>query len=177
MRKPPVLFTSLVALILLAGVPLPTAAQVNWRTWQEVDELCRQQPRKIFVDVYTKWCKWCEKMDALTFQDPHITNYLNTHYYCIRFNAEQAESIEFGGQTWHFLNKKGYHELAAAILNDRMSYPSIVFLDENKNLIQSIPGFKSPQDFEVIISYFATGQYMRTPWGVYKEQYFSSKPD
>lgn len=33
---------------------------------------------------------------------------------------------------------KGYHELAIHFLQGQMSYPSMVFLDEDLNLIQSI---------------------------------------
>ncbi len=177
MRKPVVQISFLLVFIAMNTFPLQGLAQVNWLTWEEVEQLSLKEPRKIFVDVYTRWCNWCKKMDDQTFQHPQVFSNLNDNFYCIRFNAEYAESINFRGQTWHYQDKKGYHELAAAILNERMSYPSIVFLDENKNLIQSIPGFKTPQDFDIIVSYFASGHYLKTPWAVYKQQFVSSIKD
>ncbi len=36
-----------------------------------------------------------------------------------------------------------------------MSFPSVVFMDEQGEVIQSIVGYKSPEEFERILTYFA----------------------
>ena len=51
--------------------------KVKWYTMEEVQKINTENPKKIFIDVYTDWCGWCKKMDATTFTDPRIIKILN----------------------------------------------------------------------------------------------------
>lgn len=64
-------------------------------------------------------------MDKATFQRPEVATYMNEHFYNVKFNAEQKEDIEILGNNFKFIaqGNRGYHELAAALLNGKMSYP------------------------------------------------------
>jgi thioredoxin-related protein len=148
-------------------------SDINWMTWEQVQEKIKKEPRKVVVDVYTEWCGWCKKMDASTFQQEHIANYLNENYYAVKFDAEYKEDIEFNGKTYKFVDsgRRGYHQLAAEITNGRLSFPTLVFLDENLDLIQPIPGFKDPLVFEQIVTYFAQDMHKRKPWSAYQRDY------
>lgn len=147
--------------------------QIRWLTWEEAMQKSKVQKKKILVDVYTDWCGWCKKMDASTFRQPQIVKYVNDNYYAVKFNAEQKENIVFKGKTYSFVNngRRGYHELVAEFTRGRLSYPTIVFLDENQGLIQPVPGFKSPDQFEQIITYFGRNEHTRTPWETYQKAY------
>jgi len=146
---------------------------VNWLSWEDAMEKSKIEKRKIFVDVYTMWCGWCKRMDSATFQQPYIANYLNEHYYPVKFDAEYKKDIVFKGKTYQFVKsgKKGYHQLAAEITRGRLSFPTIVFLDEKWNILQPIPGFKNANTFEQIITYFGEDQYKKTPWATYQKNY------
>lgn len=148
-------------------------ANVDWMTWEEAMEKSKTEKRKIFVDVYTDWCGWCKRMDANTFQKPQIARYLNKHYYAVKFNAEYKGDIVFKGKTYKFVNNsmKGYHELAAEITRGRLSYPTVVFLDENLDLLQAIPGYREEMEFEQIITYFGRDEHKKTPWETYQKNY------
>ncbi|MBT8190138.1 MAG: DUF255 domain-containing protein [Bacteroidia bacterium] len=142
-------------------------SKVNWLTWEQAVEKNMKEKRKIVVDVYTDWCGWCKKMDKYTFQTEFIADYINEHYYAVKFNAEQKEEINFNGKVYKYVSsfgRRGYHELASEILNGRMSYPTVVFLDENQNVIQPIPGYQDAQTFEMIMTYFAENHYQSVPW-------------
>lgn len=127
---------------------------VNWLTFEEAVELNAKTPKPLFIDVYTDWCGWCKKMDANTFQKSEIASELNKDYYPVKFNAEQKESIEFEGNTFKFVasGRRGYHELAVFLLNKRMSYPTVVFLDLAAKKLQPIPGYKTPEQFKAILN-------------------------
>ena len=102
--------------------------------------LTESTPKKIFIDVYTDWCGWCKRMDKATFQNPEVAAYMNEHYYNVKFDAEQKESIEILGNTFEFVpqGSRGYHELAAALLNGKMSYPTVVFMNPKFEMLKNI---------------------------------------
>ncbi len=148
-------------------------SKVNWMTWEEAMIKSKVEKKKIFVDIYTDWCGWCKKMDKVTFNDPVIAKYLNKNFYSVKMNGEAKETIQFNDKEYKFIKsgKRGYHELAAWLMRGRMGYPTVVFLDENLNIIQPIPGFLPPEKFEPIMTYFGAGHYKKTPWEMYQKKY------
>lgn len=156
------------------GRPIPSVpVKVNWMTLEEALEKSKTEKRKIFVDVYTDWCGWCRRMDDSTFADPFVAQYLNDHYYPVKFNAEQQKDIVFKDKTYHFRRNgaRGTHELAIEWLNNRLSYPTVVFLDENFSVIQPLPGFLDPAKLEAILNYFGTNSHYTTPWDTYEKRF------
>ncbi len=147
--------------------------EINWLSWEEAVEASKVEKKKFFVDVYTEWCGWCKKMDATTFRSPSIVEYINENYYAIKFDAEQKEDIMLKGKVYKFnrSGKRGYHQLAAEITRGRLSYPTIVFLDENLNLIQPIAGYRDTKSFDMIIRYFAEDHHTSMPWKKYTQNY------
>jgi thioredoxin-related protein len=147
--------------------------KVKWLTFEEAAALAEKNPKKIFIDVYTDWCGWCKVMDKNTFANEKIANYLNENFYPVKLDAEQKEDIVFRGHTFKFVpsGNRGYHQLAAALLNNRMSYPSIVFLDEQFNMIQPIPGYQPPQEFEKLMTFIGDNHFKSTKWEEYKKNF------
>jgi len=149
---------------------------INWLTWEEVVELQKVEKRKILVDIYTDWCGWCKRMDKTTFADDSIATYINKTYYAVKFNAEYKEPIKLGDKVYNFVKKdgqkgRGHHELALALTMGRLTYPSTVFLNENTQVIQPIPGYKDAKDFEIIMTYFGGNHHLTTPWQKYQDGY------
>jgi len=165
--------TAIIILFLSFAVSVSAQSEIEWLSWEEAIEKMEEQPRKILVNVYTEWCNWCKRMDETTLQQPQIVNYVNTNYYPVKFDAERKDDITFQGKTYKFVKsgRRGYHELAAKILRGRLSFPSIAFLDEEKNVIQSVSGYKTARQFELIITYFAKDHYKKTPWSTYQASY------
>lgn len=146
---------------------------INWMSWEEAVIASKEEKRKFVVDVYTEWCGWCKKMDASTFQDPEIVKYVNKYYYAIKFDAEQKDDISLNGKVYKFnkSGKRGYHQLAAEITRGRLSYPTVVFLDEELSLIQSIPGYRDIKSFTMIMKYFGEDFHTSVPWKTYSRNY------
>jgi thioredoxin-related protein len=152
------LFTSTLLLLFF----LPTHAQngVKWMSWNEAVAANKEEPKLIFVDTYTDWCGWCKKMDATTFSHPVIADYMNEHYYAVKMDAEMKDTINFNGYT--FVNprpdaRRSTHQLAASLLDNKLSYPSFIFLNQNFERMQILPGYKTAKQFEPIIRYFVEG--------------------
>jgi thioredoxin-related protein len=147
-------------------------AQIKWYSIQEAEKLSKQSPRPIFVDTYTDWCGWCKKMDKETFTNTVIAEILNTRFYPVKFNAEGSDNITFLGQTFINDGKSGKaHQLAIALLQGQLSYPTVVFLTQkdNKYAVSPVPGFRQPKDMEMLLSYFADKAYETQKWEDYQK--------
>jgi len=129
---------------------------VKWYTIEEAEKLIRDNPRPIFIDTYTDWCGWCKKLDSDVFSDPVIANILNEKYYAVKFDAESRKSVVFQGKTYKNDGTIGRtHQLAYALLKGKMSYPTVVFLNNKAEVITPLPGFRSAKEFEPILEFFS----------------------
>lgn len=169
-------------------IPLFNHAQVqtneiNWITWNEVEAKMAKEPRKIIVDVYTKWCGPCKIMNKTTFHDPEIVSYINDNYYAIKFNAEGPETINFKGTEYknegYDPNRRGRnatHDLTKAIapVNGRIAYPTLVYLDEEFRKLTGVQGLQRPQQLMPVLSFFAEEAYKEMTWEEYTSQNNSS---
>ncbi len=161
--------TLLFGFILMIGkadVAASDHTKVDWLTMEEAQQLFSEEPRMIFVDVYTDWCGWCRRMESETFSHPQIAEMLNTYFYPVKLNAEQEEPIVFQGITYENENigqRRATHSFAIALLQGKMSYPSVAFFDENMQLITAIPGFRPPKNMEAVLAFFRDGVYIERP--------------
>lgn len=148
---------------------------IQWVSFQEAIEKSKKKPKKIFIDFYTDWCGWCKVMDKQTFTDPLIIEYMNANFYAVKMNAEKDEKIDYKGKEYNFVAQsgRGYHELAAELMSGRMSYPTVVFLDEKMDLLQTIPGFRKPAELDLILKFFGGDHYKNTSYDIFKQKYQS----
>ncbi|MCC5930822.1 MAG: DUF255 domain-containing protein [Cyclobacteriaceae bacterium] len=143
--------------------------QVQWYSIEQVQELVKNEPRKVFIDVYTDWCGWCKVMDKNTFTDPDIIKKLNSDFYAVKLDGEGKDDIVFKEHTFKFVaqGRKGYHELAAALMNGKMSYPTTVYLDEELQPITMVPGYLKPEQMGPILDFFGKNHYKSQTWEEY----------
>jgi thioredoxin-related protein len=151
--------------------------KIEWLTWDQAVAKMDKQPRKMMVDVYTEWCGWCKRMDATTMEDPAIVKLIGEKFYAVKLDRELRKDIVFRGRTYKFISEgsRGHHELPAELLSGRMSYPTLVFLDEDYGIIQPLPGYQDVATLEPILAYFGGGHYKTTPWGSFQASYKSTQ--
>lgn len=124
-----------------------SSTELNWITVEEASKIAEgNNDKKFIIDVYTDWCHWCKVMDKKTFTDPNLIKYLNENFYVVKFNAEQKEDVSYKGKNykWEAMGRNGVHMLGYELLQGRMSYPSLVYLNSNLEPIFVSPGYKEP---------------------------------
>lgn len=153
---------------------------VKWYTLEEALTLNKTRPKKIMIHVFTDWCGWCKKMDRDVFTHPVIARYLNEYYYPVKFNAESTAPVDFNGQK--FINEnsgpRSTHQFAAALLKGQLSYPSIAYFTEKIEYMGAMPGYKTPDQLEVILNFIAQDKFKTTTLEEFQKSFKGQiKPD
>ena len=148
---------------------------VKWYTIEEALELNKKEPRKLIIDVYTHWCGWCMVMEKNTYNHKTIAEYINKTFYAVKLNAGQRAEIKFGDRTYKYIpqGSRGYHELAAAFLEGKMVYPSVVFLDEKIRKLQSFQGYIKAKQFDEIVKFIGGDHFKTKTWNEFLANYKS----
>jgi len=141
-----------IAIVLLAAFTMTAEAKnPQWKKFDEGMKLAKQSGKKVLVDVYTDWCSWCKKMDASTYADKKVSEYLSKNYVIIKLNAEANEKITFAGQT-----------MSPAEFSQGMGvtgYPATLFLKSDGQAITLLPGYSEANMFIHILTYINENQY------------------
>lgn len=157
-------------------------AQVNWMTMDQAIAAQKKAPRKIIIDFYADWNTASKEMDSQTFIHPEILKYLNNKFYVVKFNAEGDETVNIYGRVFknpEYLvkskGKNGMHQFAKYM--NINAYPTIIFLDENLQLITNLMGKFTAKELEPYLSMIANDQYKsiktREEWENYQKKFKS----
>lgn len=139
--------------------------EINWLSMNEALELQKKNPKKIMIDVYTNWCGPCKMLDKNTFQHKDVAEYVNSHFYAVKFNAEGDSEITYKDRTFTNPNydpakanrRNASHEFSRYM--QISAFPTIVFLDEEANYITPVRGYQAPQQLELYLKLFKTDAY------------------
>ncbi|WP_179321000.1 thioredoxin family protein [Winogradskyella helgolandensis] len=156
------------------------AQEINWVTMEQALELQKKEPKKIFMDVYTNWCGPCKMLDKNTFANADVAAYVNEHYYAVKFNAEGNDEVTYKDQTFKNPNydatkanrRNSSHEFSGYL--QVRAYPTMVFFDEEGNLISPITGYLKPQQLELYLKIFHTDKYKEMTTQEQFNEYFKS---
>lgn len=152
-----------IVILLFLGVSIQ-AQEIKWMTLEKAVEAQQTNPKKIFIDAYTIWCGPCKMLDKNTFGNKDVAKYINENYYPVKFNAEGNEVIKFKGKFYKNPNfipntsgRNSAHELSSYF--GVRAYPTMLFLDEQANLLTPITGYQKPRQLEIFLKLFATDAY------------------
>jgi thioredoxin-related protein len=149
---------------------------VKWYTIEQAEELNKKFPRPLYIDMYTDWCGWCKHMMKTTFANQYIANYINSNFYPVRFDAEGKDTVFFQGKRWvsqDTSRKESKHELAIYLMDGRMSFPTIVYLQPDGSKTP-IPGYKNVREQEPLMYFFAEEINKTTDYSDFEKNFVMS---
>ena len=141
------------------------AQEIKWVTLNEVLALQKVTPKKIMMDVYTNWCGPCKMLDKNTFQNKDVADFVNQHYYAVKFNGEGNDVVNYKDNAFTNPNYKpelanrrnSVHDLARYLQVN--AYPTIVFFDELAEVIAPIKGYQTPTQLELYLKMFSNNDH------------------
>lgn len=157
-------FYILPVLILFSSLNL-VSQSINWVTMDKALELQKNTPKNIMIDIYTTWCGPCKMLDKNTFTNKDLIAFVNANYYAVKFNAEGNESVNYKNRLFENPNydpakakrRNSAHQFSQYL--GVRAYPTIVFLDDNAELIAPIPGYQTVQKIEIYLQLFKDQTY------------------
>ena len=147
--------------LLLLALPTTVSAQedeVQWLSFEQLEDSLAIKPKKVFIDFYADWCAYCKKMDAAAFKDEKVISKLNSDFYAVKMNAETKDTITFGGE--NFINKQvgksriPTHEIALLLAsreNQPFTLPAMVILNEKFEITDRYFEYLSPKKLYQIL--------------------------
>ncbi|GGD20000.1 thioredoxin family protein [Flavobacterium orientale] len=139
-------------LLLLAFISFSfvQAQEIKWMSFDEAIALQKENPKPIFMDVYTDWCGPCKMLDKNTFQTKEVSEYINANYYAVKFNGEGNTTLNYKGRKFsnpgYDANRKGrnsMHEFTGFLKVE--GYPSMYVLDKTGEIAKVIVGYYQPE--------------------------------
>jgi thioredoxin-related protein len=166
----------------LAGVPVLAFAQtapqpapataIRWYTdLDEAQRAAQASNKLLLVDVYTRWCAYCNLMGQRIYQKPEFIQYIDQKFIAVHLDAETADTLDFQGRRFPYHPQHRVNELAYLLLDGRIEYPATVFLTPQGELIQTVHGYLEAPIMDRILRYFAEGYYKTNKWDIYMNRY------
>ncbi|MCK9410278.1 MAG: thioredoxin fold domain-containing protein [Bacteriovoracaceae bacterium] len=140
-----------IVILLLILSTFAAAANPHWKKFDQGMKQAKQSGKKILIDVYTDWCGWCKKMDAATYTDKKVLNYLKKNFVVIKLNADDAEKINYAGRSMtpaEFSQEMGIN-----------GYPATLFLKSNGEAITLLPGYAEAKMFIHVLNFIGENHY------------------
>ncbi len=108
--------------------------EIKWLSFEKGLKKAQKENKLILMDIYGKWCHWCNVMENTTYRNRKVIELINKYYIPVRVDADKFPDI----------NKK----------YNQGGLPSTLILDKNGNIVFGgiyIP----PDDMIKILNKFA----------------------
>jgi thioredoxin-related protein len=148
--------------------------KIDWLNINEVNAKLQESPRPVLIDLYTDWCYWCKVMDKKTYSDSHVIEYINTHFYAVKLNAETRDSVIWNGKDFEYNVQNKINEFSLYVTQGQLAFPNTVIFPDIKQIPASVPGYMEPQKIEIILRYFGDGVYKTKNFNEYSANFKST---
>ena len=110
-------------------------------------------------------------MDATTFKEAEIVEFINANFYAIKLNAETKDTIHFREKEFKYVAEYKANELAISLLGGKMGYPSYVLLDEQFALMTApVQSYLVKEDLMPILKFYGENIYKSKSWDDYNKK-------
>lgn len=116
-----------------------SARDIQWMAYEEGLSRAKTGGKKVFVNFYADWCRYCKQMEETTFEDKRVISYLNDNFVPVRIDSDEKpkQAAEFGVR----------------------GLPVSWFLTEEGDRIGNQPGYLSPDTLLSLLKFIHTDAF------------------
>lgn len=136
---------------------------IKWNNFKDGLKLAKFKNKKVLINVYTDWCKWCKKMESEVFPNAEVLKYINEKFIPIKFNGEAPNIINYFGETF------SHSEFIAAFgIN---GFPATIFLTSEGEPITVLPGYHKADEYLKILKFIGDDIFRKMNFDEYLRSY------
>jgi thioredoxin-related protein len=122
---------------------------VKWVPLESGFKTAEASKRYVFVSVYTDWCGYCKKLNAVTFKAAPVIAELDKNFESIRLNAESEAIVTWKG--------KQMSSRALATHWGVEGFPTLLFLNRKGEIVGSFASYVEPELMVKLLTYISSG--------------------
>lgn len=103
--------------------------QFKKESWNDVLKQAKKENKLIFLDIYATWCGPCKRLKSNTFSNEEVGKLYNQKFINVALDGEKGEGLTLA------------QKYAVR------SYPTLLFLDGNGNIVIRTGGYHNPDEF------------------------------
>ncbi|MGC9331446.1 MAG: hypothetical protein ACP5DZ_06160 [Bacteroidales bacterium] len=154
---------------------MDTSGNINWLSMEEALMKQTQDGKKVMFLFYSNTYQpiSSELMLKVNLQHPYLSTYINKYFHPVLFDAARTDTITMFDRT--YINEQiapGYpHQFVFEVLKNNLTFPSLLFLNNNSQLVAPIQGYYNNKILEPYLHYIATDAYKSDKYNNYQEYY------
>ena len=125
-----------------------------WQSLEQITNLSATEKKPILIDIYTDWCHYCKVMDATTYKNDSVINYLQKHFYRLKFNAESKDTIRWQQKVYAYNLRYEVHDFAVYLSRGSIVYPTTVIITPGGQPYYQ-HGQLTAGELELLLKYYA----------------------
>ena len=148
-------------MLLFAGLMVLTSFNPDkkkkdlWQGWDEIQQLMEQQPKPIIIDIYTDWCIYCKKIDASTYKNDSVCQYMKDHFYRFKFNGESKDTLMWHNKKFGFNKIYKVHNFVQYVSQGAIVFPTTVVITPDGQPYAN-GGMLNVKEMETLLKYYGT---------------------
>jgi thioredoxin-related protein len=127
----------------------PAKPSVRWVPLESGLKNAEASKRYLFVSVYTDWCGYCKKLNAVTFKSAPVVAELDKNFESVRLNAESEAIVTWKG--------KQITSRALATQWGVDGFPTLLFLNRKGEIVGSFASYVEPELMIKLLTYISSG--------------------
>ncbi|MBF0467919.1 MAG: thioredoxin fold domain-containing protein [Desulfamplus sp.] len=112
---------------------------IDWKSYDKGIIIAKEQNKKVFLYFHAQWCGYCRQMEASTFQDKPVIDYINANFIAIKVDSD--------------IEKKVAESYSVRGL------PTTWFLKSDSDKLSNMPGYIDSKRLLSILKYVNTESY------------------
>jgi len=151
-RKYHIALALLVFLLVFQVLPAESAesGSVQWHSYEEGLALGKSNAKKVFINFFAQWCGYCRKMDASTFTDRSVIDYINANFIAVKVDVDKERHV--------------------AAQYNISPLPDLWFVSKDGEAIGNKPGYMTAKDLLPVLKFIQTESYLKMSYSQFLEK-------